>query len=100
MLLPNCPEIAQDCIAGGKNYQEIAQQDQVSYQQVYQWMKKYEASGEQGLVDGRGRTKSEEELTETEKLQLKIKKMERENERLRAENLLLKKLEELERREK
>jgi len=93
-------QIAQDCIVGGKNYQEIAQQYQVSYQQVYQWVKKYEAAGKQGLVDGRGRTKSEEELTETEKLQLKIKKMERENERLRAENLLLKKLEELERREK
>lgn len=92
--------IAQVCIAGGKNYQEIAAQFQVSYQQVYQWVKKYEAVGQQGLVDGRGRTKLEEELTEAEKLQVKIKEMERENERLRAENLLLKKLEELERREK
>lgn len=31
---------------------------------MYQWVKKYEAAGEQGLVDVRGRTKSEEELTE------------------------------------
>ena len=33
-----------------------------------------------------------------EKLQLEIKRIERENERLRAENLFLKKLEEIERR--
>ena len=90
-------QIAQACIAAGKNYQETAAHYQVSYQQVYQWVKKYEVAGGEGLVDGRGRTKSETELTEAEKLQLKIKEMERENERLRAENLLLKKLEELER---
>lgn len=91
-------QIAQECLMNGKNYQEIATKYQVSYQQVYQWVKKYEVSGEHALEDRRGRKKSEEERTESEKLQLKIKQIERENERLRAENLLLKKLEELERR--
>lgn len=61
-------------------------------------MKKLEASGEEGLKDRRGRTKSEIELTEEEKLKLRIQQMERENERLRAENLFLKKLEKIERR--
>ncbi|EFP3840375.1 transposase, partial [Listeria monocytogenes] len=38
------------------------------------------------------------ERTPEDELRLKIQQMERENERLRAENLLLKKLEEIERR--
>lgn len=91
-------QIAQECIMNEKNYQAMATKYQVSYQQVYQWVKKYEAFGGQALEDRRGRKKPEEELTEAAKLQLKIKQMEHENERLRAENLLLKKLEELERR--
>ena len=61
-------------------------------------MKKLETAGEMALKDGRGRTKSMEELTEEEKLNLRMKQMEREMERLRAENLFLKKLEEIKRR--
>ena len=51
-----------------------------------------------GLEDRRGRTKQDEELTNEEKLERRIQQIERENERLRAENLFLKKLEEIERR--
>ena len=50
------------------------------------------------VEDRRGRTKQEEELTNEEKLERRIQQIERENERLRAENLFLKKLEEIERR--
>ena len=91
-------EIVKACIANKKNYQETAAQYEVSYQQVYQWVRKFEANGEQGLADRRGRTKPLEERTPEDELRLKIQQMERENERLRAENLLLKKLEEIERR--
>lgn len=91
-------EIVQECMGNGRNYQEAALKHNVSYQQVYSWMKKFEQAGESGLADRRGRTKPEEELTEEEKLKLKIQQMERENERLRAENLFLKKLEDIERR--
>lgn len=91
-------EIAKACLASGKNYQEIAAQYTVSYQQVYQWVRKFEENGEQGLEDRRGRIKPVEEHTPEDKLRLKIQQIERENERLRAENLLLKKLEEIERR--
>jgi transposase len=91
-------EIVKACLANNKNYQEIATQYKVSYQQVYQWVKKFENNGEEGLADRRGRTKSVEERTPEDELRLKIQQMERENERLRAENLFLKKLEEIERR--
>ena len=91
-------EIAKACLANGKNYQETAAQYEVSYQQVYQWVRKFEENGEQGLADRRGHKKPLEERTPEDELRLKIQQMERENERLRAENLLLKKLEEIERR--
>ncbi|SLK30866.1 Transposase and inactivated derivatives [Mycobacteroides abscessus subsp. abscessus] len=91
-------EIATACLANGKNYQETAAQYEVSYQQVYQWVRKLEQEGEEALQDRRGRTKPAEERTPEDELRLKIQQMERENERLRAENLLLKKLEEIERR--
>ena len=91
-------EIAKACIANEKNYQETAIQYEVSYQQVYQWVRKFEHHGEEGLQDRRGRTKPVEDRTTEDELRLKIRQMERENERLRAENLLLKKLEEIERR--
>ncbi|WP_337019025.1 helix-turn-helix domain-containing protein [Oceanobacillus massiliensis] len=83
-----------------KDYQGTAEKYRVSYQQVYQWVKKYETKGSEGLKDNRGKTKSESELSPEEKLKLEMKRMEFENERLRAENAFLKKLEEIERRRK
>ncbi|WP_412679653.1 helix-turn-helix domain-containing protein [Brevibacillus choshinensis] len=71
---------------------------QVSYQQVYQWVKKYEDGGQDALLDRRGRKKPEEELTETDQEKLAMKKLEYENERLRAEIAFLKKLQEFQRR--
>jgi transposase len=50
------------------------------------------------LKDRRGRKKPEEELTLEDRAKLSMKKLKVENERLRAENAFLKKLEELERR--
>jgi len=40
---------------------------QVSYQQVYQWVKKFEDGGQDALMDGRGRKKAPEELTEADR---------------------------------
>nr|WP_066300833.1 helix-turn-helix domain-containing protein [Bacillus sp. FJAT-29937] len=91
-------QIALDCLGNGKDYQVTAETYGVSYQQVYQWVKKYDEGGEEALKDKRGRKKEEVELTPEEKIKLQMKKLERENERLRAENLFLKKLEEIERR--
>jgi transposase-like protein len=90
-------EIALYCIAQGNNYQQSAEVYNVSYQQVYQWVKKYESGRENALKDKRGRKKFEEELTPEDKNKLSMRKLEVENVRLRAENEFLKKLEELER---
>ena len=54
----------------------------------------------EALRDRRGRKKEEVELSPEEKIKFEMKKLEKENERLRAENAFLKKLEELERRRK
>ncbi|HEY8805151.1 MAG TPA: transposase [Clostridium sp.] len=90
-------EIALYCIAQNNDYQHACEVYNVSYQQVYQWVKKYESGEENALKDRRGRKKSEEKLTIEDKAKLSIKKLQVENERLRAENAFLKKLEELER---
>ena len=86
------------CLNHNRDFNKTADQFQVSYQQVYGWVKKYEASGQDALRDGRGRTKTPEELTEADQQKLAMKKLEYEVERLRAENAFLKKLQEFERR--
>jgi transposase-like protein len=84
------------CLAHNYDYLNTAKNFQVSYPQVYQWVKKYEEGGEDALKDGRGRKRTVEELSDTDRQKLAVKKLESENERLRAENALLKKLQELE----
>jgi transposase len=91
-------KIVQYCTNHENDYQKTAEAYQVSYQQVYQWVRKYESGGENALQDTRGRKKVGAELTPEEKVKIEMKKLEAENERLRAENAFLKKLEELERR--
>ena len=90
-------EIALYCIAQSNDYQQAAEVYNVSYQQVYQWVKKYEAGSENALKDRRGRKKIEEELTPEDKTKISMKILEEQNEKLRAENAFLKKLAELER---
>jgi transposase len=84
------------CLAHQQDYRKTTDQFQVSYQQVYGWVKKYEAGGQEALRDGRGRSKAPEELTDTDRHKLAMKKLEYENERLRVENAFLKKLQEFE----
>ena len=93
-------KIAKECLANGKNYGAMALKYQVSYQQARTWTLRYEEQGETGLEDRRGKRKaSQEPRTELERLQI-------ENERLKhalymaeMERDLLKKLEEVERRD-
>ena len=92
--------IAKDCIANGNNYGETALKYQVSYQQVYTWVKKFSELGEAGLEDRRGqRTAQQEPRTEEEELRVKIAQLEHELYMTRMERDLLKKLEEVERRD-
>lgn len=91
-------EIIQYCIEHENNYAETAEKYQVSYQQVYTWVKKYESQGVDALVDRRGRTKPEFEMTELEKLRAENRLLKAENKRHEMEMAFLKKLDEIERR--
>ena len=90
-------EIVGHCISSNKDYGKTIEKYDVSYQQIYGWVKKYEASGVSGLIDKRGKRKDESTMNEVEKLRAQIKLKEAENLRLQMENDLLKKLEALER---
>lgn len=90
-------EIVEYCIEHNDNYNETAEKYNVSYQQVYTWMRKYADKGVEGLVDRRGRTKPKEEMTELEQLRLEQRMLQAKIKRQEMEIALLKKLEELER---
>ena len=86
-------QIAKECIASGKNYGEIAQKYQVSYQQVRTWTLRFEELGEAGLEDRRGRRKKDQmPRTELEEAQIEIKQLKHKLYLAEMENTLLKKL--------
>lgn len=91
-------EIAQYTIANGLAYQKAIEKYGVSYQQVYTWVRKYQAGSEDALKDNRGRKKPVEELDEHKRLKLRIKELEARNEYLEMENAFAKKLAEIKRR--
>ena len=86
-------EIVQFVLKHEKDYLAAVQKYQVSYAQVYNWVRKYEQEGTHGLIDYRGqRRPNAKPLTETERLNREIKQLKQQNEELAAENFLLKKL--------
>ena len=90
-------EIVEYCIEHNRNYKETAGRYNVSYSQVYTWVKKYDEKGDDGLIDKRGHHKSDDELSELELLRrenIRLKKKLEEQERIA---LLLKKVQEFER---
>lgn len=90
-------QIAKECIASGKNYGEIAQKYQVSYQQVRTWTLRFEELGEAGLEDRRGRRKKNQTpRTELEEAQIEIEQLKHKLYLAEMENTLLKKLNEIE----
>lgn len=92
--------IAEACLESGKDYGAIAQKYNVSYQQVYTWTKKYEELGSVGLEDRRGkRTKDQAPRTELEELKIELAKVKHQLHLTEMERDLLKKLEEIERRD-
>lgn len=91
-------EIVNYCLEHGKNYKDAAELFNVSYTQVYQWVNKYKEDGKEGLTDKRGKRKKEEQLSEIEQLQRKVKILERQIKEKEMENEVLKKVQEIERR--
>lgn len=91
-------QIVHYCLKNNKDFQTTAETFQVSYQQVYRWVRNYEVGGEEALKDNRGKKKEEAELTLEQKMKLEMQRLKKENERLCIENAFLKKLEKIERR--
>ena len=92
--------IVKDCLENGSNFGETAIKYSVSYQQVYTWVKKFKELGEAGLEDRRGkRIAAQEPRTELEEARIKIAQLEHELYIAKMERDLLKKLDELERRD-
>lgn len=93
-------QIAKECYASGKNYGEMALKYNVSYQQVRNWTLRYEEQGEAGLEDRRGKRKKDQEpRTELEKAQIEIERLKHELHKAEMERDLLKKLDEIVRRD-
>ncbi|PEK57866.1 hypothetical protein CN595_24795 [Bacillus wiedmannii] len=57
------------CLKNNKDFQTTAETFQISYQQVYQWVRNYEVDGE------------EAELTLEQKIKLEMQQLKKENER-------------------
>ena len=90
-------EIVRDCLANDKNYGAVALKYNCSYQQVRNWVLRYEKMGSAGLEDRRGRRAGTQPArTPEEELRDKIAELERKNRDLQMENDLLKKVRELE----
>ena len=88
-------EIVAFCIEHGKDYGLTVETYDVSYQQVYSWVRKYEEKGVRGLTDRRGKAKPEEEMTESDRLRQENKILQAKIKDQEMEIALLKKLREL-----
>lgn len=89
-------EIVQYCIEHDRNYKDTASLYDVSYSQVYSWVKKYEADGEEGLSDKRGHHKTDGEVDELERLRRENLRLKRQLEEKDMVVELLKKVKEFE----
>ena len=90
-------EIVSYCISHSRNYKDAAIKYDVSYSQVYSWVKKYDAAGEAGLTDKRGRHKTDDEVDELERLKRENLRLKRQLEERDMAVKQLKKVKEFER---
>jgi transposase len=89
-------EITEYCISHGKDYKGTAARFDVSYSQVYTWVRKYLENGEDGLADRRGHHKSDDEVDELERLRRENLRLKRQLEEQNMVVELLKKVKEFE----
>lgn len=86
-------EIARYCIAHGRDYQSTIRKYNISYQQIYSWLRKYDNGGIDALVDRRGKAKPENELTDMDRLRIENKMLEAKKQRIRNGDTAIKKIE-------
>ena len=90
------PEIVDYCINHNRNYKNTAAKFDVSYSQVYSWVKKYDTDGADGLTDRRGCHKTDAEVDELERLKRENLRLKRQLEEKDMVVELLKKVKEFE----
>lgn len=90
-------EIVEYCINHERNYKDTASLYDVSYSQVYSWVKKYDANGNDALIDKRGHHKADHEVEELERLRRENLRLKRQLEEKDMLTELLKKVKEFER---
>ena len=89
-------EIVKYCLSHNRDYKGTASLFEVSYSQVYSWVRKYDANGEEGLLDKRGHHKTDDEVDELERLRRENKRLKRQLEENDMVVQLLKKVKEFE----
>ena len=89
-------EIVKYCIDHDRDYKGTASLYDVSYSQVYGWVRKYDANGEEALADKRGHHKTDDEVDELERLRRENKRLKRQLEEKDMLVTLLKKVNEIE----
>ena len=89
-------EIVEHCINHDRNYKDTAALYDVSYSQVYSWVKKYDTDGEEGIKDRRGHHKTDDEVDELERLRRENIRLKRQIEEKDMLVELLKKVKEFE----
>lgn len=89
-------EIVEYCLKHNRDYKGAASTYDVSYSQVYSWVKKYDVNGEEGLLDKRGHHKTDDELEELERLRRENLRLKRQLEEKDMVVELLKKVKEFE----
>ncbi len=90
-------EIVDYCINHNRDYKGTASIYNVSYSQVYSWVKKFDDCGTEGLIDKRGRHKTDDEVDELERLRRENTRLKRQLQEKDMLAELLKKVQEFER---
>ena len=90
-------EIVEYCINHNRDYKGTASLYEVSYSQVYSWVRKYDTNGKDGLSDKRGRHKTDDEVDELERLRRENARLKRQLQEKDMLSELLKKVQEFER---
>ena len=89
-------EIVKYCIEHDRDYKGTAAAYDVSYTQVYSWVRKFDANGEDALIDKRGHHKTDDEVDELERLRRENMRLKRQLQERDMTVELLKKVRELE----
>ena len=89
-------EIVKYCIEHDRDYKGTAITYDVSYTQVYNWVKKFDSKGDDALIDKRGHHKADDEVDELDRLRRENLRLKRQLQERDMTVELLKKVRELE----